>query len=36
MKYGTESKKGLSEAAGKIIGREERPQKNSWFDEDVK
>jgi len=29
-------KKGLSEATGKIIGKEERPQKNSWFDEDVK
>jgi hypothetical protein len=28
--------KGLSEAAGKIIGKEERPQRNSWFDEDIK
>jgi hypothetical protein len=24
-------KKGVNEAAGKIIGKEERPQRNSWF-----
>jgi len=29
-------KKGLSEAAGKIIRKEEMPQKSSWFNEDVK
>jgi hypothetical protein len=27
------TKKGKSEAAGKIIGKEERPQRNGWFDE---
>lgn len=27
-------KKGINEAAGKIIGKEERPQRNSWFDEE--
>jgi hypothetical protein len=25
---------GVNEAAGKIIGKEERPQRNSWFDEE--
>jgi len=29
-------KKRLSEAAARIIRKEERPPKNSWFDEDVK
>jgi len=28
------AKKGINEAAGKIIGKEERPQRNSWFDEE--
>jgi len=27
-------KKGIKEAAGKIIGKEERPQRNSLFDEE--
>jgi len=27
-------KKGINEAAGKIIRKEERPQRNSWFDEE--
>jgi hypothetical protein len=27
-------KMGVNEAAGKIIGKEERPQRNSWFDEE--
>jgi len=27
-------KKGISEAAGKIIRKEERPQRSSWFDEE--
>ena len=31
MKYGTNSEKGINEAAGKMIGKEERPQRNSWF-----
>ena len=26
--------KGINEAAGKIIGKEERPQRESWFDEE--
>jgi hypothetical protein len=34
MKYGIKLKKGVTEAAGKIIGKEERPQRNSWFDEE--
>jgi hypothetical protein len=25
---------GINEAAGKIIGKEERPQRNRWFDEE--
>jgi hypothetical protein len=25
---------GVNEAAGKVIGKEERPQRNSWFDEE--
>jgi hypothetical protein len=29
-----QNKKGLKEAAGKIIGKEERPQRYSWFDEE--
>jgi len=33
MKHGTNFKKGINEAAGKMIGKEERPQRNSWFDE---
>jgi len=28
------AKKGINEEAGKIIGKEERPQRNSWFDEE--
>jgi hypothetical protein len=28
------TKKGINEAAGKIIGKEERLQRNSWFDEE--
>jgi len=27
-------KKGISEAAGKIIGKSERPHRNSWFEEE--
>jgi len=27
-------KKGIKEAAGKIIGKAERAQRNSWFDEE--
>jgi len=27
-------KKGINEAAGKIIGKEERQQKNIWFEEE--
>jgi hypothetical protein len=27
-------KKGINEATGKIIGKAERPQRNSWFDEE--
>jgi hypothetical protein len=27
-------KKGINEAAGKIIGKVERPQRNCWFDEE--
>jgi len=27
-------KNGINEAAGKIIGKEERPQRNRWFDEE--
>jgi hypothetical protein len=27
-------KKGINEAAGKIIGKEERPQRNIWFEEE--
>jgi predicted transcriptional regulator len=27
-------KKGVNDAAGKIIGKEERLQRNSWFDEE--
>jgi len=33
MKYGTQQK-GINEAAGKIIGKEERPQRRIWFDEE--
>jgi hypothetical protein len=29
-----QNKKGINNAAAKIIGKEERPQKNSWFDEE--
>jgi hypothetical protein len=29
-----QNKKGKHEAAGKTIGKEERPQINSWFDEE--
>ena len=28
--------KGLNEAAGKIIGRDSRPQRNSWFNEECR
>ena len=31
MKHGTNYKKGINEAAGKMIGKEERPQRKSWF-----
>ena len=35
MKYKTKwQKKGINEAAGKIIGKEERPQRSSWFNEE--
>ena len=34
MNYGTKPKKGKSEAAGKIRGKEERPQRNGWFDKE--
>ena len=27
-------KKGISESGGKIIGKEEIPQRNSWFNEE--
>jgi hypothetical protein len=27
-------KKGINEVAGKIIGKSERPHRNSWFDEE--
>jgi hypothetical protein len=29
-----QNQKGINEAAGKTIGKEERPQINSWFDEE--
>ena len=29
-----QNQKRINEAAGKIIWREERPQRNSWFDEE--
>jgi hypothetical protein len=33
--YGTKLKKEKkNEASGKIIGKEERPRRNSWFDEE--
>ena len=32
-KIGNTIKKGITEAAGKLIGKEEGPQRNSWFDE---
>jgi len=34
MKYGTKPKIGINEAAGKIIGKEETLQRNSWLDEE--
>ena len=34
MKCGTKSKIGINKAAGKIIGKEERLHRNSWFDEE--
>ena len=34
MKYGTKLKKVITEADGNIIGKAERPQRNSWFDEE--
>ena len=27
-------KQGINEAAGKIVGKKERPQRNSWFHEE--
>ena len=27
-------KEGINEAAGKVIGKEERPQRNIWFEEE--
>jgi hypothetical protein len=35
MEYGT-IKSGINKVAGKIIGKEDRPQRNGWFDENVK
>jgi len=34
MKHGTNYKKGISEAAGKMVRKEERPQRKSWFDKE--
>jgi hypothetical protein len=34
MKYGTKSKRNINKAPGKIVGKEEIPQKNIWFDEE--
>ena len=31
-----QNKKGINEADGKIIGKEVRPQKNSWLMKNVK
>jgi len=31
--WNTIKKKGINDAAGKLIGKEEGPQRNSWFDE---
>jgi hypothetical protein len=36
MKHGTNSKKGINEAAGKMIGKEERPQRSSRLMKNVK
>jgi hypothetical protein len=33
MKY-AKKYKGIHEAAGKITGKQDRPQRNSWFEEE--